>query len=82
MNTQTKTIIKSGLISGVVYAGLMAGFDYSDGQDFRIWRFIFHASFFGIFMGLMTRYNFKSKKRKKTILNKNNEMATPCIIHC
>ena len=47
MTTQTKAIIKSGLISGIVYAGLMAGFDYSDGQDFRIWKFIFHASFLG-----------------------------------
>jgi len=65
MTTQTKAIIKSGLISGIVYAGLMAGFDYSDGQDFRIWKFIFHASFFGIFMGFMTRYNLKKQAKKE-----------------
>ncbi|MCI2230532.1 hypothetical protein MC378_15255 [Polaribacter sp. MSW13] len=63
MNTRTKAIIKSGLFSGIVYAGLMAGFDYSDGQDFKIWKFIFHASFFGIFMALMTRYNLKKTSR-------------------
>jgi len=65
MTTQTKAIIKSGLISGIVYAGLMAGFDYSDGQDFRIWKFIFHASFFGIFMGFMTRYNLRKQAKKE-----------------
>ncbi|TXD48492.1 MULTISPECIES: hypothetical protein [unclassified Polaribacter] len=65
MNTQTKAIIKSGLFSGIVYAGLMAGFDYSDGQDFKIWKFIFHASFFGIFMALMTRYNLKKQANKE-----------------
>jgi hypothetical protein len=64
MNTQTKSIIKSGLFSGIVYAGLMAGFDYSDGQDFKIWKFIFNASFFGIFMALMTRYNLKKQADK------------------
>ncbi|GGW74512.1 hypothetical protein DFQ11_1126 [Winogradskyella epiphytica] len=65
MNTQTKAIIKSGLFSGIVYAGLMAGFDYSDGQDFRIWRFILNALFFGIFMGFMTRYNLKKQADKE-----------------
>jgi hypothetical protein len=65
MTTQTKAIIKSGLISGILYAGLMAGFDYSDGQDFRIWKFIFHASFFGIFMGFMTRYNLRKQAKKE-----------------
>ena len=65
MTTQTKAIIKSGLISGILYAGLMAGFDYSDGQDFRIWKFIFHASFFGIFMEFMTRYNLRKQAKKE-----------------
>ncbi len=45
MTTQTKAIIKSGLISGIVYAGLMVGFDYSDDktQNMEIYfpRFIF-----------------------------------------
>ena len=65
MNTQTKVIIKSGLFSGIVYAGLMAGFDYSDGQDFRIWRFILNSLFFGTFMGFMTRYNLKKQADKE-----------------
>ena len=65
MTTQTKAIIKSGLFSGIVYAGLMAWFDYSDGQDFRIWKFIFHASSFGIIMGFMTRYNLRKQAKKE-----------------
>ncbi|AXT20389.1 hypothetical protein D7030_04515 [Flavobacteriaceae bacterium AU392] len=66
MNTQTKSVLKSGLISGIVYAGIMAGFDYLDGQSFRIWRFIFNILFFGILISLMTQYNLKktSSKRK------------------
>ena len=52
MNKQTKSIIMGGVVGGVVYASMMAGFDYSDGQDFKIWKFIFHTSFFGIFMGI------------------------------
>ena len=71
MKTQTSAIIKSGLFSGIVYAGLMAGFDYYDAQDFKIWKFLFHASFFGIFTALMTRYNLKSQAKKE---NKKNEL--------
>ena len=40
----------------------------SDGQDFRIWRFIFNALFFGIFMGLMMLYNLKKQVENE---NKN-----------
>ena len=66
MNTQTKTRIKSGIMSGIGYAVLMAGFDYSDGQDFRIWRFIFNALFFGMSMGLMINYNFNKHRNKES----------------
>ena len=66
MNTQTKAILKSGLFSGIVYAGLMSGFDYSESQDFRICRFILDALFFGTFMGFISRYNLKrSRQRNK-----------------
>jgi hypothetical protein len=63
MNVQTITMIKSGLISGIVFAALMAGFDYSNGQDFRIWRFLYNTLFFGIFMAFLTRYNLKKPSR-------------------
>ena len=62
MTAQTKTKIKSGLITGIGYAGIMAGFDHSDGQDFRTWRFILNALFFGTFMGLITHYYLKKQR--------------------
>ena len=65
MNTQTKTLIKSGLFSGLIYAGLMAGFDYSDGQEFKILKFLFNGLFFGLFMALTNRYNTKKKTENK-----------------
>ncbi|WP_458626436.1 hypothetical protein [Winogradskyella sp. PC D3.3] len=69
MNKQTKSIIIGGLVGGIVYASIMAGFDFSDGQNFRIWRFIFNALIFGTFMGLMTRYNIKKQLEQEN----NNE---------
>ncbi len=44
MNKQTTLKIKAGLISGVVYALMTAGFYFVDGQGFGLWRFAF--SFF------------------------------------
>ncbi|MDH7914262.1 hypothetical protein [Winogradskyella sp. SYSU M77433] len=69
MNKKTKTIIIGGLIGGIAYASIMAGFDYSDGQDFRVWRFLLNAIIFGTFMAIMNIYNIK----KQTEENKNNE---------
>jgi hypothetical protein len=67
MRVENKVFIKSFLISGLVYAGLMAGFDYSEGQEFRIWRFLLSFLFFGIFMGLVSRYNHKKQLKKEVI---------------
>ena len=64
MKSQTKAIIKGGLFGGIVYALGMAGFDYVDGVNFNVWKFIFNSSFFGIFMGCMTCYNFKKTAEK------------------
>jgi cyanate permease len=69
MKTRTKTIIKGGLIGGIVYALGMVGFDYVDGENFNIWKFIFNLSFFGIFMSLMTMYSLKKQER-----NENKKM--------
>ena len=64
LNKKTKSIIISGLVGGIGYASVMSGFDFADGQNFRIWRFIFNASFFGLFTGLSTRNNFKKQIKK------------------
>jgi hypothetical protein len=65
MKTENKIFIKSFLISGLVYAGLMAGFDYSDGDSFRIFKFLFHFFFFGLFMGLLARYSHKKQLKRE-----------------
>lgn len=65
MTTITKKAIITFLISGITYAGLGAGFDYSDGIGFSLWKFIIKASVFGILMTLMFRYNFKQNESSK-----------------
>lgn len=65
MKTQIKTVLISGLISGIVYAGLMAGFDYFNGQEFKIWKLIFNTLGFGLLDGLATFYIMKKRSKKK-----------------
>ncbi len=65
MTPLTKKTIVAFLFSGLIFAGLSAGFDYSDGMEFRLWRFIFKAFFFGFFMALMLRYNLKKNEAAK-----------------
>ncbi len=60
MNKKVKQVLKSSLISGIIYAGIIAGLDYADGLDFRIWRFIINCSLFTLFMGFATRNSFKN----------------------
>ena len=41
MKPENKVFIKSGLLSGLIYAILMAGFNYYDGEPFKIFKFLF-----------------------------------------
>jgi len=74
MKAENKIFIKSFLLSGLVYTTLMAGFDYSDGQDFEIFKLIFHFLFFGLFMGLMSRYSHRKLLKKE----RNENKSRPC----
>ncbi|ESU22806.1 hypothetical protein FLJC2902T_32450 [Flavobacterium limnosediminis JC2902] len=65
MEPITKRMIKTFFISGLIYAGLMAGDDYIGGNGFRLWRFILHASVFGLLMAFLFRYNFKKNESSK-----------------
>ncbi|PCI34929.1 MAG: hypothetical protein COB60_05260 [Flavobacteriaceae bacterium] len=56
-----KLKIISGVLSGLIFAVLMAGFDYYDAENFSVVKFIFHAVFFGFFMGILAK-----DKRKKS----------------
>ena len=51
MKKETKSIL-IGLFQGLLFAGFMAAFDYRDGKDFDLWKFLFYTTFFGIFMAL------------------------------
>ena len=61
MTTITKKRIFVFLISGLIFASLSAGFDYNEGDEFNLWKFIIKTTFFGLLMALITRYNIKKE---------------------
>jgi len=64
MKKHTKAIISSGLVSSIVYTGLMALFDYHEKQPFNIWKTIYDFVSFGILMAILTLYNLKKISKK------------------
>jgi hypothetical protein len=65
MKAENKVFIKTFLLTGIVYATLNAGFNYADGEGFKIYKFLFHFFFFGLFMGLLARYSHKKQQKKE-----------------
>lgn len=65
MKTQLKSILIGSIAGAIIYAVLMAVFDYYDGQDFRIWRFIFNMVFVGTFTGISIGYSLKKQSDRK-----------------
>jgi len=63
MNTLTKRAIKSGVIAGITFGIITAGLEYFEGQNFKIWKFIFNVLFFGTVMSLL--FNYSMKKQQK-----------------
>ena len=61
MKIQTKKILKYGLFSGLGFAGLIAAFDYVDGNVFNTWKFLSGFLIFGIAMGAWRRYDLKKQ---------------------
>lgn len=60
--TPWKSRIKLGLLSGLVYAGIMAAFDYMSNEPFHVVKFIFSTIFFGAFMALTTKWMVPKNK--------------------
>lgn len=60
MNNKRQLIIRS-LIGGVVYASLMAGWDYHNNLPFNLWKFLFYLLFFGASLGF---FEYRQSKRK------------------
>ncbi|MGV9003722.1 hypothetical protein [Flavobacterium sp.] len=71
MKPENKVFVKSGITAGFIFAILMAGFNYSDGEPFKIFKFLFHFFFFGLSMGLLARYNHLKISRKKNADNQS-----------
>jgi len=69
MNKETKYIIKKSVLSGFLYAGLMAVYENLTGEEFRIWYSIFNFLFMGTVLGILTRYE---QKKNKEQLNQNS----------
>lgn len=65
MKAENKAFIKTFLVAGIVYASLMAGFDYADGQEFKLYKFVFSFLFFGLFMGFIFRNGHKKQLKKE-----------------
>ncbi|MEP7197621.1 MAG: 2TM domain-containing protein [Saprospiraceae bacterium] len=57
-------MIKTFLSSGLIYATIMVGFNYLDGNGFSWWRFILLGSGFGLFMSLISMYTYKKQNKK------------------
>ena len=61
---RNKVFIRSGIISGLVFALIMAGFDYFKDQPFSVLRFAMHSVFFGLFNGYMAYRKFKKDQNE------------------
>ena len=59
MKAENKFFVREVFFSGIIFASLMAGFDYSDGKEFVITKFIFHLLFFGSFWVCFLDINIK-----------------------
>jgi len=61
---RNKVFIRSGIISGFVFALIMAGFDYFKDQPFSVLKFMMHFVLFGLFNGYMAYRKFKKDQNE------------------
>lgn len=65
MNTIIKQRIKTFLLTGLIYAVGIAAYDYFSGNEFKLGKFIFNASFFGLIMAILSRKDYKKQNASK-----------------
>lgn len=53
-----KSIVMTGLLSGLFFTAAMAAYDYFTDEPFSMSKFLLHALFFGFFMGIAFRYKY------------------------
>ena len=63
--SNTRQSVLAGLISGLVYALIMAGFDYYEDQQFYLKKFIVNFLVIGLFMGFYTIYKLRKQAKTK-----------------
>lgn len=71
-----KIMIVQSIIMGFTFASVMTLFGFIWGEKFNTWQFIFNATFFGIFMGILFPVLTKiatDRVLKKTIIELNND---------
>lgn len=71
-----KLMIVQTILMGLTFASLMTVFGFILGEKFNIWQFVFQASFFGLFMGILFPVVTKimtDKVLKKTIIELDND---------
>ncbi len=56
MKEKHKRLLISFLVSGLIFAGIMAAVDHGNEKGFQLGKFLFHAFFFGLFMTLVNNY--------------------------
>ena len=61
--TRNKAFVNAGLISGLLFALVMAGFDYFREQPFSLLKFALHFVLFGAFNGYMA---YRKHKKENT----------------
>jgi len=54
--------VLTGVIIGVFYALMMAGYDYFTEESFSLLKFVLNALFFGLVMSYAFRYKVTKKK--------------------
>ena len=62
--TITKQSILAGFISGLVYALIMAGFDYYEDKSFHVTTFFVNFLVLGVIMGVYTAFKLRRQAKK------------------
>jgi hypothetical protein len=64
MKKISKRTLGIWFFAGIWYALGMAGYDYLDGDEFNIWKFLINFIGFGLIMSLLIRFPDKKSSRK------------------
>lgn len=57
--------LKGGIVGGLVYALIQAGFEHLDRDPFDIAFFLYNSIFFGLSMAFLFHYNMKKQAKNE-----------------